>query len=189
MRTTRPSPLSKTLALVPPAIALVAQHASGAFAAYIKIGSIEGEATEKSHSQWIVLESMEWGVSRAISSGGGGSQVPSSPSISELTLSKHLDKASPALFLNAVGGSGTIATVTLELVDSATSQVMYRLTLNDVLVSSQSNSGTAGAGSERPKETISLNFAKMKIEYFVVDANGSTPIPAVGYDLATGKSF
>jgi type VI secretion system secreted protein Hcp len=135
---------------------------------------------------------MEWGVSRTISpaGGGGGSQVPSSPTITELTLSKKLDKSSPALFLNAVGGSGTIATVTLELVDSATSAVMYRLTLNNVLVSSQSNSGTAGAGSERPTETISLNFAKIKMEYFVLDGKGgSTPIPAVGYDLATGKNF
>jgi type VI secretion system secreted protein Hcp len=189
MRTTRPSPLSKTLALVPPAIALVAQHASGAFDAFIKIGSIDGEATDSKHPQWIELQSMQFGVSRAVSppTSGSSNREASPPSISEIVITKQLDKASPALFLNAVGGSGTIATVTLELVDSATGQVMYRLTLNDVLVSSQSNSGAVG--SENPAETISLNFAKIKMEYFVVDAKGSTAIPAVGYDLTTGKSF
>ncbi len=191
MRTTRPSRLSKTLALVPPAIALVAQHASGAFDAYIKIGSIEGEATDAKHPQWIELQSMQFGVSRSISppSGGSSNREASAPSISEISITKKMDKSSPSLFLNAVGGSGTIETVTLELVDSATSQVMYRLTLNDVLVSSQSNSGSADTGSERPTETISLNFTKIKMEYFVVDSKGSTAIPAVGYDLATAKHF
>jgi type VI secretion system secreted protein Hcp len=188
MRTQRPSPLSKTLALVPPAIALVAQHASGAFDAYIKIGSIDGEATDPKHPQWIVLQSMEWGTSRSITTPAGGNREASSPSISELTITKKLDRSSPALFLNAVGGSAAIETVTLELVDTTNSAVFYRLTLSDVLVSSQSNSGATG--SDKPTETISLNFTKIKMEYFVVDAKGgSTAVPAVGYDLATAKHF
>lgn len=190
MRTPRPSPLSRTLALVPPTIALVAQHASGAFDVFIKIGDIKGESTDAKHPEWVVLDSVQWGVSRAISPpvGSGGDREGSLPAFSELTLSKRVDSSSPALFLNAVGGSGPIGTVTLELVDTGTRAVFYRLTLSNVMVSSQSHSGAAGG--DVPHESVSLNFTKIKIEYFKMDAKGGVvAVPAVGYDLALAKTL
>jgi hypothetical protein len=73
MSSLRPSRLSKTLALVPPAVALVAQHASGAFNAFIKIGDIDGESTDAKHPKWIELQSVQWDVKREISSPTGAS--------------------------------------------------------------------------------------------------------------------
>ena len=188
MKTPRPSPLSRTLALVPPAIALVAQQASGAFGTFIKIGDIKGESVDDKHAEWIDVQSFQWGVERKISLvAGTPDREASTPSVSEITITKNLDSASPALFLNAVGGTPAIPTVTLALQDQTTRTVFYRFTLSDVMISSQSGNGAAG--DSKPSESISLNFTKIKIEYFARDPKGGlTAIPAVTYDLATAKS-
>lgn len=189
MSSLRPSRLSKTLALVPPTVALVAQHASGAFDAFIKIGDIKGESTDAKHAEWIELQSVQWDVKREISSPTGGtSRDWSAPKISELTLSKPLDRSSPSIFLNAVGGSPPIPTVILELVNSTSGGVFYRITLTDVLISSQKQD--AASGDDKPRENISLNFTKIKIEYFYVDPKGTTTaIPPVTFDLAKQAAF
>jgi type VI secretion system secreted protein Hcp len=182
----RPSKLSKTIALVPPAVALVAQHASGAFDIFIKIGDIKGESMDSSFPEWVVLESFEWGVSRSIStSSGGSSRDPSLPSFNELVFSKRVDRSSPQLFLNAVGGSSAYPTVTLVLVNTTTKAILYSITLNDVLVSSQINK--AAAGDDVPQETVSFNFYKFKFDYNYVDSKGGTKTESVTYDLEKAK--
>ena len=194
MSTLRPSRLSKTLALVPPAMALVAQHAHGAFDAFIKLGdNITGESLEEKHTGWIELKSVEWNVSRTITGGTSGSQRDvSAPKVSEITLTKELDRASPAIFLNTVSSANAIIpTVTLELTKSTGMEtgngVFYRLTLSNVLVSSQNNS--ANEGDDRPKETITLNFTKIKVEYWTQDAKGTlSPVTPVQFDLAKGTT-
>ncbi len=185
MISSRPSPLSRTLALVPPTVLLAAQYASGAFTAYIQIDGIKGESTEEAHKDWIEVGSVQWGIGRAISSPTGGNREASAPSISEITLTKTLDSTSPALFLNAVGGgaSGGV-TVKLHLVETTaggTGTVFYELILSNVLVSGISTSGSSGDGP--PQESISLNFTKIEIAYNIADGK---PLRA-GYDLATAK--
>lgn len=188
MSSLRPSRLSKTLALVPPTMALVAQHASGAFDAFIKIGDIKGESTDAKHAEWIELKSVQWDVKREISSPSGGTEREgSTPKVSELTLTKLLDRSSPSLFLNAVGGSSPIPSVILELTNTSTNGVFYRLTLTDVMISSQQQ--TATDGEDKPRETITLNFTKIKIEYYYQDAKGSmVAVPPVTFDLAKQTS-
>lgn len=189
IRNTRPSTLSRTLALVPPAIALVAQHASGAFDIFIKIGDIDGESIDDKHPKWIELQSFQWGVKREISLPPGEvDRVVGAPSISELIITKTVDRSSPALFLNAVGGSEAIPEVVLELQDTLeTGRVFYRITLNEVLVSSQSHAAAAGS-DDSPQESVSLNFMKIKIEYYITDAKGNlTAVPPVEYDLRGAK--
>jgi type VI secretion system secreted protein Hcp len=163
----RPSKLSKTIALVPPAVALVAQHASGAFDIFIKIGDIKGESVDSKFPEWVVLEACEWGVARNIGSSAGG-----------------VDRSSPQLFLNAVGGSPPVPTVTLVLVHPTTKAILYSLTLNDVLVSSQINK--ASSGDDAPHETVSFNFTKIKFDYNYVDSKGGTTTQSVTYDLEKG---
>ena len=187
----RPSPLSRTLALVPPTVLLAAQYASGGMTAYIKIGDIKGESTAEGHKEWIEIGSVQWGVGRAISSPtGGANREVSAPSISELTITKTLDSTSPKLFLNAVGGSGNIAKVELHLVDNSSTggagTVFYKLILKNVLVSGQSTS--AAAGSDRPTESISLNFTKIEMEYVTIGVDGKSSEKA-NYDLTTAKTY
>jgi type VI secretion system secreted protein Hcp len=185
-RNLRPNSMSRTLALVPPAVALVAQQASGAFNVFIKMDNITGDVTTKGFEGYLKLESFEWALTRTISAPTGGSSTrdATTPSISELTLSKSVDSSSAAIFLNAVGVAA-IPTVTLVLADSVTNAVFYRLTLNEVLVTSQTHSGSMGA--DKPAESISLNFTKIKIETF--DSTGKTPTGAAGWDLTKNTKF
>ncbi|MEK7954174.1 Hcp family type VI secretion system effector [Luteolibacter soli] len=191
MSTLRPSRLSKTLALVPPAMALVAQHASGAFDAFIKLGdTIAGESTAQNHIDWIELKDVSWQVSRTIT-GTGASRTASTPAVSELTITKTLDRASTGIFLNAVGPvNGAIPTVTMELVDShatGNNGIFYRLTLSNVMVSSQKNSSPQGA--DHPTETVTLNFTKIKVEYWYKDLDGVLHQgTTVQFDMAKGTA-
>lgn len=185
MRTLCPSSLSRTLALIPPAVALIAQQSHAGFITYLKIESIPGEVTEKGHAGWISVDNLNWGMSRTVSSSsGGGGRTASLPSFSEVTVTKQIDKASPKLFLAAVAGKENLTPIIIELVDSTTNLTFYRLTLDGVLVSSQNC--TTVSGATKGAETISMNFTKIKVES--LGASGSTPITG-GYDLTTGKPF
>lgn len=186
MRNLRPSSLSRTLALVPPAVALIAQQSHANFSVFLKIDTIPGEATDKGHEGWIKLNSANWGASRAISSpaGGGGDRERTPPSFSEVIVGKAIDKTSSRLFLAAVAGEPATTPVILELVDETTLRIYYRLTLDGVMVSSQASG--AATGSRRGEESISLNFTKIKVETF--DAKG-TLVHSGGFDLATGEDF
>ncbi|MCB1132123.1 MAG: type VI secretion system tube protein Hcp [Verrucomicrobiae bacterium] len=193
MRPLRPSRLSKTLALVPPAVTLFAPHAEGAFTGYIKIGDIEGEAVAEGRDGWIDVESVSWGASRNVATPSGGStnREASNPTVSELTFVKKVDSASPPLFLNAVAGE-SIGTVTLELVTAGKpygDKVFYRITLSDVMVSSQNVSADTDTGET--EERITLNFAKINVEFLKLDEkNGAvTATISGGFNLATGKTF
>lgn len=185
-KTTRPSSLSRTLALVPPAIALVAQQASGAYDVFLKMDNITGEVTSpKDYVGYIKLDSFSWSLERPVTLlSGGSSRVPATPSISELTLSKKVDKTSAPIFLNAVGSSA-IPTVTLDMVDTTTNAIFYRIILSDVLVSRQEHGGTPG--SDKPSESISLNFTKIKIETF--DSNGKITTGPAGWDLTKNSKL
>src|SRR5690348_8395842 len=75
-------------------------------AIYLKYGSINGPVTTGGYEKWIELESFQWGVGRAIGTAARGalSREHSEPSLSEITVTKRTDVATPKLFLDAVAG-------------------------------------------------------------------------------------
>ena len=75
-------------------------------AIFLKYGSIKGETTQLTHKDWIEVNSFQFGVGRGISSGvgGGSKREASAPSVSEITLTKTMDIASPLLLKDAIGG-------------------------------------------------------------------------------------
>ncbi len=183
MRTLSPSSLSRTLALIPPAVALMAQQSHASFTTFLKIDSIPGEVTQKGREGWIKLSMANWGTSRSITSGGsGGSRTTSPPSFSEVTVTKLIDKASSQLFLAALVGTANATPIRIELVDDATGFIYYRLTLEGVLITSQNCN--AVTGTNKAEETVSMNFAKIKVESF--DSKG-TLVHSAGYDISQNR--
>ena len=75
-------------------------------AIYMKYGSIKGPVTTDGFKDWIELESFHWGSSRHIGTAARGStsREHSEPTLSEVTVTKRTDVASPKLFLNSVAG-------------------------------------------------------------------------------------
>ena len=75
-------------------------------AIYMKFGDIKGQTTTEGFKDWIELTSFQLGVGRGVTSGAGGKQREgSNPSISEVTVTKPFDIASPKLYEDALGGT------------------------------------------------------------------------------------
>src|SRR5258707_15238943 len=67
---------------------------------------IKGDVTTADYKGWIELNSFQFGVSRGVSSGAGGAtRESSSPSISEIVVTKYFDKSSAKLYQDSVAGS------------------------------------------------------------------------------------
>jgi len=144
-------------------------------------GAIPGEATDTRHRDWIEILGSGFGASREISAAGGARET-SRVLLSELSLSKYVDRATPALFMAVVAGNEPYPKVTLDL-DTGAKVPLARVELEQVLVSGLDFTA-ARDGAARPVEKLSLNFTKITFTYILRDG-GSL---ATGYDLATRKA-
>jgi type VI secretion system secreted protein Hcp len=163
---------SRTLALVPPVVALAATQADAAVDMFLKIDGIPGESADVSHKEWIQIESFSWGVSNpgSLSTGGGGGTGKAQ--ITPLGVTKKVDKASPLLMLAVCTGK-EVVDVTLHVRTSGgdKSEPFYEIKFSDVLVSSFQSGGSNGA-EERPTESVSFNFSKIEVKYQTQDQAG-----------------
>ncbi|MFY9299758.1 MAG: type VI secretion system tube protein Hcp [Candidatus Nitrosotenuis sp.] len=154
---------------------------------YMKYDGIDGEVAVQGHEREIELNSFQFGIARAIGSPGAGSgRESSAPSISEIVVTKVMDKASPKLFEQALVGTPRKVDIFFVL-NTGSGPVTYaQYTLEDVLVSRYSVS----SGGDRPTESLSLNFAKITFKHTVIDQQGKPgSSESVGYDLALGKKI
>ena len=156
--------------------------------AYLKLGKIEGSVTAEGYENWIECQSFQWGVGKGVSTptGSAKDRACSTASISEVVVSKMFDKASIALFKNAVAGMDKAQDAKIHLCQSDGTKigpyVQYELT--NTLISGYSVS----SGGDRPSESVSLNFTKVQIKFTEGDAAASEANPVVaGFDIATGK--
>ena len=84
------------------AIALPATPALAA--GYLKLGDIRGEASDKGHGGEIHIESFSWGATRAGTDPAGRKAEKSTPSVSEIVVSKTTDSSTPSA--HGAGGGG-----------------------------------------------------------------------------------
>jgi type VI secretion system secreted protein Hcp len=154
--------------------------------AYVLIAGIPGEARDEAHEGEIDILSWSWGMSQ---SGVGTSESSSSPTggttdptagavavegdtatVSDFTVTKYLDKASPKLY-QALSTGEEIAEIRLTVQAQGAKKTEYLvITMTKVLVTS-ANSGGGGDG-DRPTESVSLNFEKIKVTYTELDSEG-----------------
>ena len=157
-------------------------------AAYMKIGSIKGSVTTEGFKDWIELESFHWGVGRAVGTAARGStsREHSEPSISEITVTKRMDLASPKLFLDAVGGK-LDAKVDIKFSTTTKGKVETFLTFK------LENTGVSGysvsSGGDLPVESVSLNFTKVSMGFTGHDPGVGGSPETVGYDLTQMKAL
>ena len=172
------------------ALGILAIGSSNSFAAsdpiYLNFPSISGDVVAKGFENQIQLDSFHWGVGRTISSpSGSGIREASAPSVSEITVTKLMDKASPLLLQNSLVGEA-VSPVTITFVkDTGTGPIIYaEYTLDNVLISGYSVS----SGGDNPTESLSLSFTKFTFKFTPTNPDGSlgTPIQTT-YDLALGK--
>ena len=168
---------------------------SGAVDIFLKLNgpNFEGEVTEKGYEKQIQMLSWSWGASNSgtTHTGGGGGASP--PSVQDLSVTKYIDKATPALILATMtgkqitGGSPNDGVLTVRSsTKTGGSYESLKIELKNILVSSVS---TGGSGGESPlTENISLNFGSFKLTYkpLVNDVPGADVV--IQWDIAAGTS-
>ena len=154
-------------------------------AIYLHVDGIKGDVTAAGHEGWIECSSMQWGVGRGIHTPTGSSseRESSAPSVSEVTVTKSMDKCTPMIFTEACVGKAKL--VKIDLVQTGTQLETYKAyELENSLISGYSVS----SGGDRPSESLSFNFTKLNMKYIPYDNEhvAGSPIPA-GYDVSLGK--
>jgi type VI secretion system secreted protein Hcp len=162
-----------------------------AFDAFLKIEGVPGESTDDKHKDWIEILSFNHGVtqpsSATASSAGGG--TTERVNLSDYSVVKHLDKASPKLHELCCTGKH-IPTVTIELCRAGGDKLKYmEVKMEQVIISGVQAGGTAQGGDTLPTESVSFNFGKIKWTYTQQkrsDGSGGGNVTG-GWDLTANK--
>jgi type VI secretion system secreted protein Hcp len=155
---------------------------------FLKLGPIKGEAKDSKHKQEIDIISWAWGASNSstthVGGGGGGGKVH----VHDLSVTKYVDIASPALHL-AVWNGKHIDEAWLYSRKAGEKPLEYLIIhMKEVLVTAVTIGGSGG--EDRFTENLTLNFAKVQIEYKEQsDSGGAAGNPKSGWDVtANGET-
>jgi type VI secretion system secreted protein Hcp len=156
-------------------------------AAYMKMTGLDGESTDEGHKNWILIESMSSGISRSINSGAKDNERRGATHVSDVTISRQIDKSSVPLQVKAASGD-LIDEVEIHFCQESSGkrEPFLKYKLAKVIVSSYSV-GIA-SGESKPHESISLNFSKVDWTYIPFKDNKPDGNVPGSYDLATGKA-
>lgn len=139
---------------------------------YLKLDSVDGEAKDQKHSGEIEIMSFSFGVSNAGSGAIGKGSGSSKANLSDLHVTKYVDKSSPGLFQGCcIGKSYPKATLTVRKAGGDNQVEYLKYDMDEVFITSVQTSGSDGGGIAT--ETASLNFAKMEVTYTEQNADGS----------------
>ena len=155
---------------------------------YLEYDGIKGNVTADGYQDHIAVLSVQFGVGRGISMEAGNlsNRESTSPSLSEISLTKVADNSVTAIFKESVTGSAG-KKVTIKFVRTGADKVQEYMSysLEDCIVSAYSISAESEG---EPMESISLSYSKIMINYSDFDKTNKSGNPQrVGYDLETAK--
>jgi type VI secretion system secreted protein Hcp len=153
---------------------------------FLKIDNINGESIDRAHKNWVDVLAWSWGMSNSGSTHVGGGAGAGKANFQDLSYTSYLD-ASSTLLMNAVATGQFLKTALLN-VRGATPVEFLKITMSEVLVTSLSTGGSGG--EDRLTQNVTLNFAKVKVEYQQTSAGGK-PIGAplvFEWDLAGNEN-
>src|SRR5215470_3551218 len=103
-------------------------------------GKIAGDVTAAGHEKWIEVNSFQWGLGRAISTSTGrvADREASAPCVSEITVSKVLDDATPPLLQEALTGEGVYAQIDFCKTDKGKLEVYLSYLMENCMLSGYS---------------------------------------------------
>jgi type VI secretion system secreted protein Hcp len=184
---------------IQPSEPLDAQTNGSPVSTFVRFDDIPGEATERDHIGWSVVESINTSVLRPDSPAVGSSRARSKSITEDLIVVKPLDAAGPYLQLAAWTGR-VIPTVDIEIIrNGEVRTVLWEIELRNVLVTSYSM-GTTGqddltpnslplvATSMQPTEQITLDFEQATVRYYELTDDGTEGSEhEVEYNIVAGR--
>jgi len=153
---------------------------------FFKFDGIKGESTDAKHKDEIDVESWSWGETLQTGPAGGGGGGAGKVAMQDFHFVMKLNKATPSL-MRACATGQHIKLATLTGRKAGKDQQEYlTIKFTDVLVSSYQTGGSEGG--DAPIDAVSLNFAKIEVEYKPRKPDGTLGTPErFAFDLKANK--
>ncbi len=150
---------------------------------FMKIADVKGEAADDKHKEEIDVLAWSWGFTQSGNAHTGGGAGAGKVNVHDLSFTKHIDKSSPDLYLSCCNGKH-LGKAVLTVRKAGENPLEYLIiTMEDVIISSISPGGSGG--EDRLAENVSLNFARVKVDYTEQTAKGGEGAkPKMGWDIA-----
>lgn len=142
---------------------------------FIRIGTLKGESRDSVHKEKIDVLAWSWGCSNSGTAHVGGGAGAGKVNVQDISITKYIDKCSPPLLLACCKGTHYDDAELIVRKAGDTPVEYVKITLSEVLITSVSTGGSGG--EDRLTENVSLNFAKVKVEYTEQDAKGAAKSP------------
>jgi type VI secretion system secreted protein Hcp len=155
---------------------------------FLKIATVDGESRDSKHGKEIDVLAWSWGMSNSGSAHVGGGAGAGKVNVQDLSVTKYVDSASPKLMKSCADGAHfDEATLTVRKAGGTAPVEYIKIKMTEVFVTAVSTGGSGG--EDRLTENVSLNFAKVNVDYTPQDAKGAagTAIP-FGWDIAANTA-
>ena len=164
------------LALAMPSIS------SAAVDVFLKLDGIKGESKDDKHKDEIVIESWSFGAKAETAAATGPGLRTGKACLSEISLVKLVDKASPLLLQAAMMGQH-IKEATLSVRKAGDKQEFLIVKFKEVFVTSVQQSG----GGDGVAEAIALDFGTVEMTYTSDDPKAGQSVKTTINDCGLGK--
>lgn len=146
---------------------------------FMKIDTVDGESKDSVHQKEIDVLAWSWGYSNSGSAqvGGGAGAGAGKVNVQALSFTKWVDSATPKLALACFSGQPLKEAILVVRTAGAQPVEYLKINMVDVLIASASTGGSSG--EDRLTENVTLNFAKVALDYVPQDDKGvaKTAIP------------
>ncbi len=157
---------------------------------FMKYEGIKGEATDAGYKDWLDVDEISWGVRRNLTSNTATSKDRESANaeITDLTLTRRMDKATPDLFMEACCGKGKKVEIHLTKTGGGSgTEPFMEYKLENALISHYSVDAET-QDQKHPTESITISFQKIESKYTPYDDKGKAEASvAVGFDTTTNE--
>jgi type VI secretion system secreted protein Hcp len=155
--------------------------------AFLKIKGVDGESADGKHKKEIDVLSWSWGISNSASAHVGGGAGSGKANVQDLNVTKYVDASSTPLMLACASGKHfEEALLTVRKAGGDNPVEYLKVKMTTVFISAVQHGGSTG--DDRHTENVTLNFAKVNVDYTPQDEKGAagTAIP-MGWDIAANK--
>ena len=149
---------------------------------FLKFAGVKSESVDKDHKDWIAFDSFSWGVHAIPGSSHGAHSIE----FDDFSWTQRIDLSTPRLF-DMLANRNNIREAVAELVTpiGGISRTYFRMTFNDVLLSSMSLTGGAPTV---PSLLGAFSYGSIQFDYWSFDHHGGVVRHETAkYDLDRGK--
>jgi len=146
-----------------------------AFNAFLNLGDIKGESTDKDHKDWVMITQFSHQVTQppSVTQKTAGGRTAEAVQHSEFSIGKLVDASTPKLYEAACKGTH-IPEVTIECWRAGGDPLKYyEIKLKEVLISGVIANGDPTAQHGFPTETVNMTYGAIEWTYTKQKADGT----------------